>query len=125
MFAARFVLIVAARWIEMRSAQLPEGISTDGLQSAIVPSTTSPDRAPLMLTTAPWLTDGSYPFGYIDHIYSMLLDNPGDFYMTPDEQVVVIYLRRRGLVRFIHDFRGMNDEQINQTINNMMGGRRG
>ena len=64
----------------------------------------------------PWLTDGTYEFGYVDYIFSMLIDSPGDFYITPNEQVVFVYIAKRGLIRFVHDFRNMNDYQINRVI---------
>jgi len=72
-----------------------------------------------------WLFDGSYEFTGVDAVYGLLLDNPKDFYITPNEQTVFVFLQGRGLVRIFHDFSGMTDRQINHFIYHIIGGHRG
>ena len=73
-----------------------------------------------MLIGAPWLTDGSYEMGWVDYVYSLLLDSQDQFYITLDEQTVFIFLPGHGLIRIIHDFRGMTDAEVNRTIGMFM-----
>jgi len=72
------------------------------------------------LTEPEWMTDGTYAWTGVDYIYSLLLDNPTEFYITPDEQVVFIFLQGRGLVRILHDFKGWDDDKINHFIHHIV-----
>lgn len=75
-----------------------------------------------MLTGAPWLTDGTYSFTIEDYICSMLVESPDDYFLEPSQQVLLVFLPGRGLVRIIHDFRGMDDDQINRIIHIVLHG---
>ena len=68
------------------------------------------------LAEASWLTDGSYLFTLEDAIFSLLVDNPEAFYITNDEQYVFVFYPAKGLICIAHDFRGMDDEQVNTVI---------
>jgi len=68
-----------------------------------------------------WDHEG-YVFTIEDAIFSLLIDNPTEFYITPNEQVVYIIFQGRGLIRILHDCRGMDDEQINHLIYHIMRG---
>lgn len=65
-----------------------------------------------MLTTALWLTDGSYRWSALDHIYSYLIDHPEKIYLTPNKQQAYVLVIGHGLVRILHDYRGMTPLQI-------------
>jgi len=71
-----------------------------------------------------WPAEG-YPLTLEDAIYSLLADNPKMFMLLPSRLVAYVFVTGRGLVRIIHDFRFMSDDEAKDFISRLRWGTDG
>lgn len=56
------------------------------------------------------------PLTEYDYIFSMLVDNPDIFYLTPGRQLAFVYLPSRGMFMIRHDFSCMSNPEVDTFL---------
>lgn len=54
-----------------------------------------------------------------DAVYSLLLDEPDTYYMTPNMQHLFLLVRGRGLVVAHNDFSQFSEEEVDSMVNDI------
>jgi hypothetical protein len=71
----------------------------------------------LKLTDTPWEPSNSLQAE--DAIYSLLIDEPNVYYITPNMQHLFLLVRGRGLVVASNDFSQFTEEEIDSLVNDI------
>jgi hypothetical protein len=69
----------------------------------------------MRLSRIPW-EPAKQSFDQSDYIMSILVDTPYAYMILPNQQMALAYIHPKGIIRIVHDFSGLSEEQQSMFI---------